>query len=331
MTTEDLYAPTAPTPEEWRRWEAPQVAKFRRKLAPYLFVNGVIVIASLVGDSDFFGITVLWSIYLAFKYAKLWADGYDWRDVFRQPRDRDLIDVFDDGLTYVRAMFNRDQRQAMRQQRRARLSSRTAQASNAPPRISGGMAGDDVVGAAGNYGDRIRKADADRNEVLRLLERMPSAERSRIPDVGRSADALAEKVKYLAVALSDLEHGVSAGGGDAIESEISRLENAANPLDESGSDERVKRLAFLKRQRRAVADIIGRRDAVAAKLETCVVALQNIKLDLIRLNAGSQTPQHITSLAMDALNLADSVDSALYVADEMRNTGARAASRQAAR
>jgi hypothetical protein len=53
-----------------------------------------------------------------------------------------------------------------------------------------------------------------------------------------------------------------------------------------------------------------------------------VKLDLIRLNAGSQTPQHITSLAMDALNLADSVDSALYVADEMsRNTGTRPAAR----
>jgi len=84
VPTEDLYAAQSPTPEEWRRWESPQVVRFRRKLAPYLFVNGVIVIASLVGDSDFFGITVLWSIYLAFKYAKLWADGYDWRDVFRQ-------------------------------------------------------------------------------------------------------------------------------------------------------------------------------------------------------------------------------------------------------
>jgi len=29
---------------------------------------------------------------------------------------------------------------------------------------------------------------------------------------------------------------------------------------------------------------------------------------------------------MDALNLADSVDSALYVSDEMRNTASRAAS-----
>ncbi len=82
----------------------------------------------------------------------------------------------------------------------------------------------------------------------------------------------------------------------------------------------------------AVTDKVGgAKDAVAAKLETCVVALQNIKLDLIRLNAGSQTPQHITSLAMDALNLADSVDSALMINEEMRQTGTRQASRPAAR
>jgi serine/threonine-protein kinase len=328
-STGDLYPAASPTPEEWRRWEAPQVVRFRRKLAPYLFVNGVIVIASLVGQNDLLGFTVLWSIYLAFKYAKLWADGYDWRDVFRQQRDRDLIDVADDALMYVRAIFDRNQRQLMRQQRRARVGSRTTPP--AIPRVSSPMLSDDVVGAAGNYGDRVRRAEADRAEVLRLLERMPAAERSRIPDVARSADALAEKVKYLAVALADLERNVSAGGSNAIEAEIARLESAANPLDESGSDERVKRLAFLKRQRRALADVVGRRDAVAAKLETCVVALQNIKLDLIRLNAGSQTPQHVTTLAMDALNLADSVDSALYVADEMRATGTRQASRQAAR
>jgi eukaryotic-like serine/threonine-protein kinase len=328
VRTEDLYTPAGPTPEEWRRWNAVDVVKFRKKLAPYLFVNGVIVVASVVGQSDFFGITVLWSIYLAFKYAKLWSEGYDWRDVFRQPRERDLIDVADDVLIYLRAMFNRDERQAMREQRRARIG-RTSGPTDMP-RLPG-MSGDDVVRDAGNYGDRIRKAEADRNEVLRLLEQMPSAERSRIPDVGRSANALADKVRDLALALSDLERGVATSGSEALESEISRLENAANPLDESGSDERVRRLAKLKRDRRAVADISARRDTIAAKLETCVVALQNIKLDLLRLRAGSQTPQHITSLAMDALNLADSVDTALFVSDEMRNTGSRTASRQAAR
>jgi len=329
QSTNELAAPAGPTPEEFRRWNAEPVAKFRRKLAPYLFVNGVIVIASIFGGSDFFGITVLWSIWMAFKYAKLWADGYDWRDVFRQPRDRDLIDVADDFLTYLRAMFNRNERQQLREQRRARLSQRPSgptalprglSTSESPPRGSSGS----------SYNDRVRRAEMDRDEIIRLLDRMPSAERSRIPDVGRSAEALCDKVKHLALALSDLDRAGSATGADQIETEIARLENDANPLDERASDERVRRLAFLKRQRRAVADVSTKRDAVSAKLETCMVALENIKFDLIRLNAGSQTPQHITSLAMDALNLADSVDSALYV-DDSRQTGTRPASRQAAR
>ncbi|HEY5062764.1 MAG TPA: serine/threonine-protein kinase [Gemmatimonadaceae bacterium] len=330
VRTADVYTVAGPTPEEWRRWEAPPVVKFRRKLAPYLFVNGVIVVAAIFA-TNFLAFTAMWSIYLAFKYAKLWADGYDWRDVFRQPRDRDLIDVADDFLTYLRAVMNRDQRKAMREQRRARLG-RTGNTPKALPVVAAGNAGDDVVRVAGSYGDRIRRAEADRDEILRLLQRMPAAERSRIPDVGHSADKLAEKVKYLAVALSDLEREAAPGGAAAIETEITRLEGAANPLDETGSDERVRRLAYLKRQRRAVADIAGRRGAIAAKLDTCLVALQNVKLDLIRLNAGSQTPQHITSLAMDALNLADSVDSALFVSDELsRNPGTRPASRPAAR
>jgi serine/threonine-protein kinase len=332
--TADLSPAAPPTPEEWRRWEAPQVVAFRRKLAPYLFVNGVIVLASIVGSNDFFGFTVIWSIYLAFKYAKLWADGYDWRDVFRQPRDRDLIDVAEDFLTYLRAMTDRDQRKAMREARRARLGRGSGGRAAIPPLapLALGSLADDAANGAGAYAERIRRAESDRAEIMRLLDRMSAAERARIPDVARSADKLAEKVKYLAVSLADLERGVAPGGAESVEAEIARLEGAANPLDESGSDERVRRLAHLKRQRRALVDISGRRDAVAAKLDTCLVALQNVKLDLIRLSAGSQTPQHITSLAMDALNLADSVDSALFVSDELsRNTGTRPAGRPAAR
>ncbi len=320
------YAAMGPTPEEWRRWNAEPVARFRKKLAPYLFVNGVIVVASVVGQTDYLGISVLWSIYLAFKYAKLWADGYDWRDVFRQPRERDLIDVADDSFTYLRSMFDRNQRQVMREQRRVRHTRTSGQM--ALPRAP--LSGSDVMHAAGTHGDRVRRAEADRNEILALLERMPSAERSRIPDVGRSAQALADKVRGLAVVLSDLERTNTTGGSEALEAEITRLENAANPLDSAGSEERVRRLAYLKRQRRSIAELATRRDAVAAKLETCIVALQNIKLDLVRLNAGSQTSQHVTSLALDALNLADSVDSALVISDELRGNS-RQASGQAAR
>ena len=88
-----------------------------------------------------------------------------------------------------------------------------------------------------------------------------------------------------------------------LEREIQTLENAANPL-ERGSEERVRRLAYLKRQRRALVDADKQRDAVAAKLETCALALQNMRLDLLRLSASPQMHQHITSLANKALSLA---------------------------
>ena len=326
------YGQQAPTPEEYRRWEAPEVVKFRKKVAPYLFINGVFIVLDVTTGVDLLSLTVIWTIFLAFRYSRLWSDGYDWRDVFRQPRDRDLVDVAEDAFTYVRSMFNRDKRRELREQRRNRISRPTpyvpgpGSGPQLPP-----IAMDDVARAAGSFGDRIHRAERDRNEILALLERMPSSERQRIPDVGRSAAALAERVRNLALALGDIDRSSAAGGSEALEAEISRLENAANPLDESGSDERVRRLAFLKRQRRAIAEVGAKRSAIAAKLETCLITLQNIKLDLIRLNAGSQTPQHITSLAMDALNLADSVDTALYVADEMRTTGAKQARPSAAR
>jgi serine/threonine-protein kinase len=141
-------------------------------------------------------------------------------------------------------------------------------------------------------------------------------------------------VQGLAISLADLERNVVAGGGTALESEIARLEDLANPL-ESGSEERVRRLAYLKRQRRSVKDVQERRDAVAAKLETCSLALRNIKLDMLRLRAGAQTHQHVTSLALEAMSLAESVDSALYVADEVaratdRSGGGRLSQRRSA-
>ncbi len=325
------YAQQAPTPEDYRRWEATEVVRFRKKVAPYLFINGVLVVLDVTTGVDLLWFTVIWTIFMAFRYSRLWSDGYDWRDVFRQPRDRDLVDVADDAITYVRSLFDRDKRRALREQRRNRLArpSNYPQPGNAPQLPP--IAMDDVARAAGSFGDRIHRAERDRNEILALLQRMPSSERQRIPDVGRSATALAERVRNLALALGDIDRNAGAGGSDALEAEISRLESAANPLDESGSDERVRRLAFLKRQRRAIAEVAAKRSAIAAKLETCLITLQNIKLDLIRLNAGSQTPQHITSLAMDALNLADSVDTALYVADEMRTTGTKQARPSAAR
>src|SRR5206468_3281026 len=161
------------------------------------FVNGVIVIASLVGDRDFFSITVIWSIYMAFKYARLWADGYDWRDVFRQPRERELLEVVDDGLTRFRALFDSKQRHRLREEKRARRLARRAgrasldrsmaNVSSTNSRLSGG-----ATHGTGRNADLIGQAARDRDEISRILETLPPAERGRLSDVLRSSLALYE-------------------------------------------------------------------------------------------------------------------------------------------
>jgi serine/threonine protein kinase len=327
-----------PTPDELRRFNAPDVVKFRKKLAPYLFVNAVIIIASIFGGPDIIAIPVLWSIYMAFTYAKLWSEGYDWRDVFQQPREKELIDVADEFVEYVRAVFDRDKRKQMRERNRARhLARRSSGALQL--NMGGGDAGSPVrresaYSAAGEHADKIRGASSDRDEIVRLVSTLPDRERDRVADVSRSANLLHERIEALAIALADLDRNAVGGGAAQLESEITRLEDQANPL-ERGSEERVRRLAYLKRQRRAVKDVSERRDAVAAKLETCSIALRQLKLDVLRLRAGSQTHQRVTSLALEAIAMAENVDSALYVADEIaqatQRPGRTGGARQSAR
>jgi eukaryotic-like serine/threonine-protein kinase len=317
---------SGPTVDELRRWENPHVVGFRRKVAPYLFVNGVILLFSVFGRSGFFPITVLWSIIIAFQYAKLWSEGYDWRDVFRQPRDRELMEVVEEFFEYVRAQFNPLSRALRREQR----AERRALARTGTPMLPSGMDASPPVSYAaaalgGPSGDRARQAIADRDEVIRRLNALPKADRERFSDVARSASALADRVGALALSLEELSRHDVAGSREVLEREIQALENAANPL-ERGSEDRVRRLAYLKRQRRALVDAEKKRTAVAEKLETCAVALQNMRYDMMRLSASPQMHQHITSLANKALSLAENVDEAVYVADEMGRVGSARAS-----
>jgi serine/threonine-protein kinase len=166
----------------------------------------------------------------------------------------------------------------------------------------------------------VRQALSDRDEILRRLNDLPKAQREQLGDVGRSAVALADKVQGLALLSDEASRQDVGAAREQLESEISALENAANPL-ERGSEDRVRRLAFLKRQRRALVDAAQRRDSLAGKLETCALALQNMRFDLMRLGASPQMHQHITALAVQAMSLADNVDDALYVAGEMDRIG----------
>jgi serine/threonine protein kinase len=322
--TRDRYHPaaqspytTSPTPEELSKWNAPMVVAFRRKLAPYLAVNAILVPISLFSNHDFLALTVIWTVALAFKYSKLWAAGYDWRDVFRQPRDRLIFDVAAETIDDARALFDDKKRAAVRARARSRGQGLFTPISPLPtmqpfqpyPRVGGPTtslspipAGAPAPFADSRYGSAIREAESDHREIHRQLLNMPPDEREQIPEVAASADLVFRKVQQLALSLSDMEQGAGRDSPEVVEKEISTLESQANPLDHNASEGRVRRLAFLRRQRRALAEVGRKKKEAQEKMDNCRQLLRSMRLELVRFRAGglNAQPTGLTNVTQQA-------------------------------
>jgi len=172
------------------------------------------------------------------------------------------------------------------------------------------------------YAAKIRDAARHREDILRLIETLPKREREQVEEVPATADALYRRIELLAVDLTELDRAFAADDGDKVEQEIEQLEAAANPMDPR-SEERVRRLAILKRKRGSLRELKKKRESQGARFENCVLALENMRYDVLKLKTGGQSFQQVTQLAERAMSLAQEVDNAVYVAEEMRKLGLR--------
>ncbi|MES2521162.1 MAG: serine/threonine-protein kinase [Gemmatimonadota bacterium] len=315
------------SPEEREKQDHPMVRQFRKWFAIYLFVNVPITLISIFGGNGMEGITFLWTIVIAWKYAKLWSEGYDWRHVLRQPHDRMLGDVVSDVTDNVIAIFSSKKRAELRAQgRQDRLRGALSNKPSSERAISSGT-GVSQPGRAqpvrddelGPYLDLVRHARTDRDEIVRLLNTIPQAERARIPAVQGTAVELVHKIEIIAADLARIESVHGAGTLQAIDEEIHRLEAEANPLETTRSETRVRRLAQLRRDRRAMVDTSRKLETRRGQLESCRIALENVRLDLVRLRTGNSSVQSVTQVAEQAMALARDVEIAVSAAGEMRD------------
>ena len=331
---DDAYIPTT---EDRARWEAPRVVKFRRQLVPYLFVNFAFLVIAIFGDSSFGSVTTIWTIFMVWQYTKLWTDGYDWKDVLRQPKHRLFGEVLEDITNSVWATFSSRKREELRAQ--GKLTNRLAGAltlggSNAPvPMADSGRAApalparDDELGA---YLPLVRAARADREEIGRLLATLPAEDRQRIPDVANTSIDLVQKLEAITKDLVRLEATLAPELLTRTEQEIDTLEREANPLDTTRSEARVRRLAQLRRERRALLDGQAKLQARRGQVDSCRLALENVRLDLVRLRTGNSSVQSVTLVAEQAMQMAREVDIAVQAVSEVRDlTSPRTASRGA--
>jgi len=158
-------------------------------------------------------------------------------------------------------------------------------------------AGSPAPFADSRYGSAIREAENDHREIHRQLLNMAETEREQIPEVAASADAVFRKVQQLALSLSDMDRSAGRETPESVEKEITTLESQANPLDYSASEGRVRRLAMLRRQRRALADIARKKKEAQEKLDHCRQLLRSMRLELVRFRTGGLNAQS-TGLTM---------------------------------
>jgi serine/threonine-protein kinase len=327
--TQSSYGSAQPTVEEMRRWEEPKVVSFRRKLAPYLAVNAILVPISLFSNHDFIALTVIWTVALAFKYSKLWAAGYDWRDVFRQPRNRLIFDVAAETIDDARALFDDKKREQVRARARSRGQGMFSPMSPLPamqpfqpyPRMGGPTtslspvpAGTPAPFADTRYGSAIREAENDHREIHRQLLNMPQDDKDQIPEVAASADAVFKRVQQLALTLSDMDRSTGRETPESVEKEITMLESQANPLDHNASEGRVRRLAMLRRQRRALADVARKKKEAQEKLDHCRQLLREMRMELVRFRTGGLHAQP-TGLTMVTQQAQSVVREMSYLSD----------------
>jgi serine/threonine-protein kinase len=307
--TAPVLAPavSGPTPVEVARWEAPPVVRFRKKLGPYLIVNSVILVLSLLGGMDLLGVTAIWTIVLAFNYSKLWTEGFDWRDVLRQARDRELGDILNDFGEELEATFSQKKRDQLRARGhygsghpRTRDPLPLSVPSVALP--APGTAPDAVLAAlAPPVQDAVRQLRMAQAEAARLYAAIPQGKRRGTPDPRDVAP-----VVHAGVAAVVRELAADAGRDLAaalapVEAEIAALEAQANPMEAAASESRVRRLAQLRRDKRALRDVLDRQGHRLRQLRACTATLDGIRGHLVGWQAGTGAEAEAHADALVAL------------------------------
>jgi serine/threonine-protein kinase len=271
-------------PEKEPAGEPGIVRRFRSNFASYVSVNGGLLLLNVVLpglENPWFLIPgIAWGIGLASQYGKLWAEGYSMRDVLNPPPARDALPKSSGG------------KQAL-------------EAPALPEPTS------DEFGA---YATQIGQMRKDRAAIVQVVQKLPESDRDMLPDVVQTVDHLMERAADLARTLGHMEGNVDPTSLEELEGRIADLRK------EGSGSENDRRIALLERQRDSLSELLKRREGVESQFESCVLAVQNMRFDLLRLRSAgvSAVLSDLTSATQQARALRIDVEAAIGAAGEIR-------------
>lgn len=277
-------------PRDVERHEAtgePQIVRgFRHQFASYVSFNGSMLFLNALTTGLtppwFLALAIPWGIGLAREYGKLWSEGYSWRDVIERPPAADAI-------------------AARGGQGKKKVQPRLP---TAEPDTS----------EFGKLAGQIRQVQNDRRAVLQIVERLSPSEREMLPDVVPTVDALLSRATDLARTLHSMDADFDVVSVESLDRRIAETET--QPADR----ERDRRLELLRRQRQTIIDLVARKGKVEAQFESCVLAIQNMRFDLLRLRSAGVAAvlEDLTQVTQQAKALNVDINAAIEAAGEVK-------------
>jgi serine/threonine-protein kinase len=168
---------------------------------------------------------------------------------------------------------------------------------------------------ASRFGETVRGAVEDRITIRETSERLSDADRSLVPDVEPTADALLERIGSLAGGLERLEADLPGNALPQLDARIAALD--AEP---ENAPDRERRHGLLMRQRASLADLDERRATMQRQLESASLALRSLRLDMVKLRTlgVGAAINDVTNATQEARALSRDIGRAVEAADEVR-------------
>jgi len=256
------------------------ITRFRHRLATYAAVNGMLMLVSTLGNAHF-----PW--YLV---AGIWGIGIA----------RDYARLWTAGYSWRDVIHRPPAADAIQ-----------APAGRGAPHLLNAPV---TAVEFGRHAGSIEQARSDRAAVLAMMDRMTKAERQMLPEIAPTVDGLLERATDLARALAALERDIDDSQVEKIEARLAALD--AEPKSSDGE----RRRALLEQQKQKLEQLVGRRSRLAEQLESSLLAMQNIRFDLLRLRSSGVADAlgDLTQATQQAKALSRDVDAAISAAREVR-------------
>lgn len=165
----------------------------------------------------------------------------------------------------------------------------------------------------GEYYDRAAQVWTDRNAIVRIVDRLPPDERKMLPELQETVDGLARRSNELGRTLHLM-------AGDAEPANLASIEAQLAALTASDEQEAVRQRSLLERQRKTMAELVDRKRQVEAQFENCRLAMQNLRLDVLKLKSANlqEVLGDLTTATRQAKAISRNVDAAIGAAGEVR-------------